>query len=209
MTISKAKNIIVVLGGGLVKGAMGWRTTNYDEGDNFGVSGDRAIVAAAGALYGDHSEWTFLATGGKGHFDDINDMPNISTIIKKELMTLGVPSENIIEENNSYNTYQQLLNLQLILSGNGGGRVIVLSNQHTLPRLQAMVNHKEELLILKKLLDDARLELLSAEKVLLDRDPDNWEKIITEAYAGEAMKKRVALEEQGARQIKDGTYIFV
>jgi len=56
--MDKIEQAIYILGGGLKKEADGkWRTTNYDEpGDNFGISGDRLRVVAAGYLYKNNPE---------------------------------------------------------------------------------------------------------------------------------------------------------
>lgn len=201
------KTAIFLLGGGLVNDAGIWRTTNYDEGDKFGVSGDSAIVAAA-LLQADNPEWLFIASGGKGQFKDTAGVPDISTVIKNELIKLGVPPLNIVEENNSQNTYQQLRNAQTIYEERNLEKLLIIGNQHTLPRLQAMIEFKAELALLKDALGASRLKLLSAEDILLKRNPEIWKEIIKTAYSSEAMKKRIALEQQGARQVKDGTYKF-
>ncbi len=203
------KAAIFIMGGGLVNESGIWRTTNYDEGDNFGVSGDRAIVEATGLLYKEEPEVILILLGGKGQYKEIADAPYVSAVIKKELMELGVPAQNIIEETNSVNTFQQLKNLQEILRRNPFGKVSVISNRHSLPRIQAMIEYKDELEKLKEVFDISRLTLVSAEEILLDRQPDIWRNIIEDVYTNEAMKKRIALEEQGVRQIKDGTYKFI
>lgn len=197
------------MGGGLVNDRGVWRTTNYDEGDNFGVSGDRAIVVAASLLYKDYPDGLFIASGGRGQYKDTARAPNVSSVIKNELIKLGIPATNIIEESGSSNTYQQLKNLQAIYQKRKFEKIFIVGNQHTSPRLRAMIEFKAELRVLKEIYDLSHLKLLSAEEILLDKDPQNWKEKIETAYVSEAMKKRVVLEKQGARQIKDGTYKFI
>ncbi len=205
----KNKSAVFIMGGGLINDSGTWRTTNYDEGDKFGVSGDSAIVAAAALLFADHPEWLFIASGSRGQYKDIINAPNVSTVIKNELIRLGIPAGNIVEENNSKNTYQQLQNLQVIHKKNNFDKIFIIGNKHTQPRLQAMIEYKKELAELKSAFSSSCLKSISAEEILLDKDPDTWKNIIETAYASEAMKKRVALENQGARQVKEGTYKFI
>src|SRR3990167_7826314 len=196
------KTAIFLMGGGLVNDAGVWRTTNYDEGDKFGIIGDRAVVVAAGFLYQDEPEQLCVAAGGRGQDQDIKDAPPVSAVLKQELIKLGVLNEDIMEENNSGNTYQQLRELQNIWQAKNFTQAALISNQHGLARIEAMIEYKIELAHFKDLLRVGRLKLLSAEEILLERAPAEWGGKIKRAYASEAMKKRIALEERGARQIK-------
>src|SRR3989344_5624621 len=177
--MSDALDVIVVLGGGLKKDANGWRTTNFVEGDNFGIQGDRLRVVAAGVF------------------------------IKKELVALGISPERIIEEDNSNNTYQQLRELDKLAFQLNLERIAVISNKHHLPRVKAMVEYGPRLDSLKERLAKGTLSLVSAEQILLDHDREQWQKLIENAYKTQEMQKRLALEKQGIEQIKSGTYKFV
>jgi hypothetical protein len=201
----KSKIAIVVLGGGMKKDANGrWRTTNYDEpGDNFGVSGDRLRVEAANYLYKNNQEQLIITSGGKGQFRDISDAPAVSGILKKELMELGVPEKNIIEENNSGNTYEQLKEIKKIIGEKKLKNISILSNDWHLPRIKEMLEQFEEL---KQIFDSTKLEFLSAEKICLEYDKEAWQEIIEKAYKSEGLKKRIELEQKGVQDIKEGRY---
>ena len=87
--------VIVILAGGLVKDINGWRTTWFDEMDNFGALGDRFRVLAGAYTYQnaqkENQDAWLIACGGKGQLQSISDAPTISSVIKKELIELGVP----------------------------------------------------------------------------------------------------------------------
>ena len=199
------KTAIVILGGGLKKDETGkWRTTNYNEpGDNFGVSGDRLRVVAAGYLYKNNPQQIIIASGGKGQLKDIEDAPTVSEVIKKELIELGVPEEKIVEENNSGNAYQQLQEIEKIINKMQLKNVSILSSDWNLPRIKEMLVTFSDLKEISKL---AEVEFLSAEKICLKFDREKWQKIIDEAYKSEGLKKRIELEKKGVQDIKEGRY---
>ena len=202
---NKSKKAIAVLAGGLKKDAYGrWRTTNHNEpGDNFGVSGDRLRVVAAGYLYKNNPQQIIIASGGKGQLKDIEDAPTVSEVIKKELIELGVPEEKIVEENNSGNAYQQLQEIEKIINKMQLKNVSILSSDWNLPRIKEMLVTFSDLKEISKL---AEVEFLSAEKICLKFDREKWQKIIDEAYKSEGLKKRIELEKKGVQDIKEGRY---
>jgi hypothetical protein len=206
----KQETAIVVLGGGLTKENNKWRTTAFsDKGDNFGICGGRLRVVAASLLYKKRVGRLIISSGGKGQLKNIPNVPAVSIVVKNELIDLGVPAEKIIEENSSDNTFQQLLGFNKIINKNNLGKIIIISNKFHLPRLQAMIKCNSKLFGLKRMIDNSKLELKSAEEILLKYEPDIWRKIIEKAYKSKEMKERVELENKGICQIKDGTYKFI
>lgn len=201
----KTFDAIAVLGGGIVQDENGrWRTTNFDENDNFGALGDRLRVVAAGYLY-KTSRAPIIALGGRGQLKNIAGAPPVSDVIKDELIEAGVKADDIILERNSGNTFQQLQELGKIIKNKNLNSVAIVSNRYHLPRVKAMLGHN---LDLKKLFSGSKLFWESAEDTLLERAPEKWGQIISPAYESKAMKKRMAQEMAGARQIKDGTYNY-
>jgi len=197
------KKAIVILGGGLIKERGKWRTTNFDEGDNFGASGDRLRVVAGSCWYGKHPDALVIVSAGKGQYQNIPGAPTIAEVMKKELVALGVPLCLIKKEEESGNTWQQLQSVKKIISKSKFNKVLILSNQWHLPRVQAMIKIDTTL---KSMLTAGKIELVSAEKIVLKYAPAEWKKIIQLAYRSSVLKKRIALEKEGVRQIKAGTY---
>ncbi|MFA6304898.1 MAG: YdcF family protein [Patescibacteria group bacterium] len=204
--MNKTDKIIDILGGSLIQDNNGrWRTTNFNEGDNFGALGDRLRVLAASYLYQHNSKSYFLASGGKGQLKAIKSAPFISTVVKKELVALGVPTSHIATENNSNTTYEQLLELDKYVKNHKIREVEIISNEHHLPRIKYMIKTSPKLLDLRKL---KLLKLLSAEKICLQNEPRKWRSEITKAYKSEAMKIRIKVEQQGINDLKNGKYKF-
>ena len=208
--IKQDKTVIFLMGGGLVNDAGVWRTTNYDEGDNFGVSGDRLRVIAAGLLYKDKPGQLIIASGGKGQLKNI--LPGkitVASVIKDELIKIGIPAKNIIKEEKSGNTYQQLKELNKLLKKRNLKNIIIISNQYHLSRVKTMIKYAGGLRLLKKRLVLSRIKMKSAESLVIKYEPRLWRKIINDVYKSEAMKKRIKLERQGIKQIKKGVYRLI
>lgn len=183
-----------------------WRTNRFsDRGDNFGISGGRLRVVAGSLLYKNDISLFIIASGGKGQLKNIPHAPYISSIIKKELVDLKVSPNKIIEENKSHNTYQQLIELKKIISKYKLSEVIIISNKFHLPRIRALIGIDKEL---KKKLDDNCIKFKSAEEILIKHNAKKWKKSINNAYKSEAMRKRIALEKKGEKDVKEGKYKF-
>lgn len=206
---NRANASIYVMGGGLVKGKNGvWRTTNYNEGDKFGAIGDRASVVAASLLFKANPRLKVFVTGGKGQLSAVPGVPVIAKVIKGELIKLGVPGKNIFLETGANNTCQQLLALQKFFKTHQIIFTRLISNKHGLPRIKAMIEYKPELANLKKQVNNKKLIFTSAESVLIAKQSKIWAGKITKAYASRGIKQRIKMEQQGVRQIKNGTYRF-
>ncbi len=199
---NKKYDAVFILGGSLIKDNGVWRTCRFDEGDNFGVLGDVARVAAGNILFKKEITDRIIALGGKGQYKDNADFPTITSVIKKELVQLGVPP-NQIEENLSDGTYGQLKTILEIANQRNWIKVAIISNEYHLPRISAMIKYAPNIGDLNNLAD-----LISAEKILIDNDRTKWQKEIKEIYESAGMQRRIAIEQKGIQDIKTGKYKF-
>ncbi len=191
--------VIIVLGGGLFRESNGnWRTTTFDEGDEYGKLGDRLRVVAASYLSKDDPNLKLIVSGGKGQLTEIPGCPTLSVVLRKELIELGISAENIIQENTAYNTYQQLKNSLALVQELNLYQVGIISNEYHLPRIAIFLESIPRPKI--------HIKLISSEKILIDKDPANWESYIRNAYASEAMKQRITLEQKGIQDLREGKY---
>lgn len=199
------KKAVAIIGGGLKKENHKWRTTNFDEGDNFAVQGDRLRVVAGSYLFKDNPKLLIIASAGKGQYKDISDVPTVAEVIKKELVEFGVPIENIIKKEQPGNTWQQLQEFKKVIYKKELLEVMIISNKYHLPRIKAMIESDTKL---RGLFKKSIIKLQSAEEVCLKYDKGKWQKIIKDAYNSQAMKERIKLENKGVRDIKSGKYIL-
>ena len=200
----KSSEAVAVLGGSLVKKDGKWRTTNFDEGDNFGVQGDRIRVIAASLLY-KKKKTKIIALGGRGQLENIPDSPPVSEIIKDELVELGVKPEDVVCERNSGNTFRQLVELGKIVNKEKLKKIALITNEWHFPRIRAMLEYNP---VLTKQFFGCKILFTNAESILLKYDSEKWRKVIEVAHESDAMKKRIARESAGVKQIKEGTYNY-
>jgi len=196
-------NTIVVLGGGIIKDKSGWRTTDYNEEDKFGITGARLRVEAAYHLYLNRISPLFIVSGGKGQDRNVKNARAVADIMKDELVRLGVPADVIISDTNPDNTYQQLNALLKIASEVPAQKIGLISSDWHLPRIKTMLDYVPQLTKLSEI-----VELISAEQILIQYDSMSWKKNIDKSRQGEKMKQRIVIEQKGINQIKEGTYKF-
>ena len=121
--------------------------------------------------------------------------------MKRELIKLGLPAKEIIEENRTSSTYQELIWLTKLL-GKNSGKIIVISDCHHLPRIKVMIGLLPELKKLKK-----NLTLVSAEKISVRYDK-GLKKKIKEMAQNPQIRKIITLEREGIKALKSGQYKF-
>lgn len=196
----KHYNAIFILAGSLVKEGEMWRTCNFNEGDNFGVLGDTVRVLAGSLLFKNGATNHIIALGGKGQYKDTPNFPDISSVIKKELIQLDIPSDHI-EVNLSDGTSAQLITIKEMASQRRWKKVGIVSNRYHLPRIGSMIEHFSKIKDLKTTAD-----LISAEEVLINYDPERWQDEIKRAYEKDGMKNRIAMEQKSIKDLKEGKY---
>lgn len=198
------KTLIALFCGGLVKDSFGkWHSPDFNSGIAlYDAPGSRERVVGTFCLWTENSDAIIVALGGKGQMKNIPDAPTLAEAVSEELLELGVSKEKIFEEHESGTTYQQLLALQKISKELSPEKIFVVSNKYHLPRIEAMVGYAPDLKVLKNF----AMEFMPAEDVLLGRDPGAWKESIEHAYASFEMKELIKKEEQGVKQIREGTY---
>jgi len=195
---------IVVLAGGIKRESSGsWVSTDLTSADNeIGAPGGKLRVLAVAVLARKYSAAMVIASGGKGYDvpkDAVEDHPLIAKIVRDELIECGVSISRLVLEEKSNTTYQQLRELEILITKRSMKNVMIVTSRYHLPRLRAMVEMK-----FPRMIDIVKM--VSAEEVLLETDSARWKNVIVEAYSSAFMAERMAKEEQGVSQIKDSTY---
>ena len=188
---------IAILGGILKKEKEEWKADNLEENEV-----DKLRIIAADYLYQDDKNQFLIALGGNKWLKDIPDAPLLATVIKKELIERGVPAKRIIKENKSNNTYQQLQELKKIIIKQKLQQITIISSDYHLPRIKVMI---EKDIKLNKMLTKDQLIIQSAEEIIIKHEPEQ-KKTIRTAYESKDMQKRIALEQKGIKDLKQGKY---
>ena len=180
-----------------------WRTSDVDPaGVTYATLRDHAAVALYKKDVADGREPILLVQGGLAKPE--HNQPSIASVMREELVRLGVPSNAIELEEHSGSTRTQLIELQSYIASHECDIVRIVSNTYHLPRIQAMIENIPELGALRT----KNPILVGAEDILVESDGATW-RTRTEAMAQEpAMLERVAKEKAGAEQIKKGNYTY-
>jgi len=202
-------SVLLILSAGAKKDDTGrWKNTEISEKDpRWGAPGGDLRTLAVSYLYQDDPSQLIIASGGKGWDIEADEptRPNLSRIIKDELIELGVPEEKIIEESVSQKTYSQLKESLKIIKAKELDDIKIVSNLYHLLRIQAMIKKSEEL---QELVGSKNIELVPAEEILIAKDRFRWEGIINQAYQSQRLKEIVESEEKGVLDIEQGKYIY-
>jgi hypothetical protein len=198
--VNQRAQALLVLGGWPRPDEQGiWRSSLFDNG---GI-GDRLRVEAAAVLYKGYPQRIVVA-GGKGKLAHVGEAPTCASVMKRELLELGVSSEDIQEELRSANTYQQLQSIKSLFDQFPIASLRILSNRYHLPRIDAFLGSDNQL---RHWCASGCIRSQAAEEVLLQHDPARWHDLIADAYVSRAMRERMEQEEKGVRDIRAGTYI--
>lgn len=195
----KIFNVILILGGGLIYQNGHWQSTGF----HGPVFGSQLRVLAGSYLFSQNLKQVIIASGGKGYLKDTKNAPAVGAVVARELIALQVPKKNIIEENRSNNTYQQLRNFKKLLLKYDFTHVRIISNKYHLARVKALIGRD---LLLKNLLRK-KIQLLSAESIVIKYNPE-MKTQIKKLYASLGMKEVLKKERDDVRQINNGIYDF-
>jgi uncharacterized SAM-binding protein YcdF (DUF218 family) len=183
---------LFILSGSLRRDGAGvWHTTMWGDQSEFPVCGDRLRIEAGVLFYKHNPETQSVVLGGCGTLC-VAGAPAISSVMKRELMELGVLADVIIEESRSGTTMEQVRWIRSSVIRHPSS-VIILSNRYHLPRIQMMMRN-------------AHWKLLGAEDVALQYEPERWRNIIDAAEQSVRMKEIQASEAKGVEALKNGTY---
>lgn len=204
----KSPDAISILSAGIKRDSSGrWMSTDMTaEDDKSGAPGGKYRVLAAAILAIRYPTAMVIPSGGKGYDvskDASEDRPLLAKILRDELVACGVPAERILLEEKSNTTYQALRELEKMILKRGWRNLIIVTNRYHTGRVRAMISSE---FVQRE--DNVIIELVSAEDVLIASNPDRWRYTIVKEYESEYIKKRYASEQNGVRQIRDGTYKF-
>lgn len=185
-----------------------------DKDENSGLAtGGKDRVLAAAAIHGAFPD---TAVVPMSRTRDPN-LPTYASVMRGELERKGVPTEDIIEENESVDTITEFKQSARFVKEHGWKKLVFISSDWHLPRAEALFNHienfadtPEEERSLTEFVDKIRtgeidIQFIGAGKILSSTDR-RYQSLFEKLNADEGMKQRAALEESALAQIKNGTY---
>jgi len=200
------REAIVLLSGGIEEINNIWKSTDFlDIKKDTKAPGSILRVLATAYFYERNKKDFIIVSGGRGReLEEDSGRPDLSEILKRELIELSIPRDVIVEENRSNTTFEQLKFLIEIIKERDIKKVFFISNKYHLPRIKAMIKYLDQLIFYKRV----NLNFISAEDILIKIDSQKWKLIILDFYNQDIVKKRVKLEEKGVKDIKLNKYRF-
>ncbi len=189
-----APDAIVVFSTGLKKDASGiWRPTDYSDRDAFGTLGGIERVHTAVLLGMEHPK-SVIVTTSKQMTDE---PPTHASVYADALVACGIPRGRIVLEERSVNAQTQVKETVVLAKEKGWRSLLLVTSEFQLPRMRAFWEAVEG--------EKPRAEFISAESVLIPRDP-SFAEAFEEVKRTPAYESRLAAEERGIAAIQNGTY---
>lgn len=178
-----------------------WQTSGLeDPGDHAGATFDRFRVLAGSALAARYPESLLLLSGGAQK----PEMPSCAAVLKHELSQLGISESRMLLEERSCSVHQQLYEIGLLAAQLHFGHMLIITNEWHHPRLKAMMEHAPKLEMWREL----SWEPVAAEPIMLESGKREWVAMVEAERLHPRLIERIAMERQGVRQVKDGTYRY-
>lgn len=218
--IGTRPDAIFILSGGVTTDSDNkTKSTPYGSRDNIGLlGGGKARVIVAGYLAEEFPN-TPVVTNSTVTTADGRIEPH-ALVYANELRRMGVSGQQLIVQEQSNSTATELIELLRLVNKNQWKTVRLITNDYHLPRVRAMYENLERLftpeydtdlnnevkaLILETQKNGLNVQFQAAEDILPLRSP-HYSKLIREVKETPAYGQRIAAEEKGTADIKEGRY---
>jgi uncharacterized SAM-binding protein YcdF (DUF218 family) len=197
-------DVVVVLGGNIRKTKSGrWVTTSYTEGKEKAIGAHARMIAAA-QLYKEGKAKKFIVSTGQsvlieGESEIDKSSPTEAEIMKKEMVRLGIPDEDIILEDKSDSTLANTKESAKIIRAMDFKRIGLLTSFWHLER--AMVMFEAQRLDI----EGRSIIPLSADDIVAAKSRRH-KMVVDEMENSPTIKKRLESETEGIKAFKDGAY---
>lgn len=178
-----------------------WRTSGIDDpGDHAGATFDRFRILAGATLARRHPDALLILSGGAQPGAD-----SCAVVARRELVELGINENRMVLEERSRSVHQQLYEIGTIAKMRHLRHLLLVTNEWHHPRLRAMIEHAPKLEMWQKL----EWERVDAEQVMLESGNTEWATMVATERVHPKLAERITMEEQGVRQVIDGTYCYL
>jgi len=193
-------DVVVVLGGNIVKSAAGYITTPYVQGTKKSFGAQGRVITAAFLYHQGVCNCMVLSTGKTDPED--HGAPTEAAVMKAELLAYGVPESCIYLEEGSRTTEENARELAMLLSTQPLQQKktigVVTSSWH--------IRRTDAFLIREGVRREGRIIKYISSDTMLCRYLPEFRADMIALYHRPAMKKRVRDELNGYHALKKGTY---
>lgn len=184
---------------------IGWRSISGIEADINGACPSLERVRAAHVLYQINPSLIFVASGGLTNNPQGGKGETSARVVAAELRALGVPANQIIEESDSFSSFEQVINCAKMAREYDweAKNIGVLSLFWHLPRIASQMFIGSWQADVSPL-DAGSNALLSVERILSFKDAAYWDVYFRNLYATPEMAQRLVAEMLGNGQLWSG-----
>jgi hypothetical protein len=184
-------------------GGLGWQSSRKDK---TGPCQSYERVQAAAVLWQMNNSLILVPSGGRTTVEGVGDSPAISTVMSAELVALGVPEDNIVEEPLGENTWGQVVHCATMMRDHSWflDSVAILAPFWQFPRILAMIARGNMSSVLPFGGTGTKETMLLSMERVLAADDLAWDSRFKQMYATSEMQAMFASEAQGAGQILAG-----
>lgn len=212
--IAKPDVISILSGGVTVTKApreVKYRTAGYLDRDEKHLATGGRVRIIAGAYAAHAFPHTFLLTNS-GVPDNFPDGPTEAALNASELRELGVPSSQILSQDQSFSTAQELLALAKLVTERGWENIAIISNDYHLERVKETLIHLEALAPREphvhsaiRNLQNKHIMFIGAEKMLSMINP-HYAQLFKRVESSPLFLERIAAEKRGIQALREKRY---
>jgi uncharacterized SAM-binding protein YcdF (DUF218 family) len=193
-------DVVVVLGGNIVKSGVGYITTPYIKGTKKSFGAQGRVITAAFLYHQGVCDCIILSTGKTDPEDQ--GAPTEAAVMKAELMSYGVPETCIYLEEGSRTTEENARELAKLLSTESFQEKktigVVTSSWH--------IRRTDAFLKREGLKTEGRTIKYISSDTMLCRYLPEFREDMYRLYRKQGMKDRIQDERNGYNALKNGTY---
>ena len=193
-------DVVVVLGGNIVKSGMGYVTTPYTKGTKKSFGAQGRVITAAFLYHQGVCDCIILSTGKTDPEDP--HAPTEAAVMKAELIAFGVPETSIYLEEGSRTTEENARELAKLLSTESFKEkrtIAVVTSSWHIRRTDAFLEREG----VKR--EGGTIKYISSDTILCRYLPEFRADMYTQYHRSE-MKERIRDERNGYYALKNGTY---
>ncbi len=192
-------DVVVILGGNIRKTPnRGWITTSLEEGPEKSIGAHSRTIAAA-ELFKKGVAKKFIVSTGRTTPDP--EAPTEAEVMKTELVRYGVPADDVILEDRSLNTIENLKECAEIIREKGFQKVAIMTSDWHRPRTEVLTENT-----VKELEAEGRKVTFITPEEILEKKSPRYARIFQKVYGRLSMHQRQAREQSGIQAFKEGKY---
>lgn len=200
---------IFVLSGGIIRKDDEYKSPSYSETDDHGlITGGKARSIAAAKISEIFPDINFVTTSRR-----LKEEPTHASVVAAEMERFGAKQENIILEENSWDTYSEMIEMIKMAQREGWSRVAIVTNDYHVPRAKEFFiqleklseQDKETMESISKFKQQVEVSFIPAEKIL-ESTSGHYKNLISKVRESDNYKDRLAAEQRGIEALRSGDY---